>query len=108
MQTVNPNQELRLNMLRLFSRLLYVVTLLAMLGSLPLFAQSVTARFSGSVTDTDGGAIPGASVQIINQENLAVREAKTEATGAYSFPSLAPGRIRSLWKQVDLPAGQVK
>jgi hypothetical protein len=49
-------------MLRFFSRLLYVVMLLAVLGSLPLFAQSVTARLSGQVTDPDGGAIPGATV----------------------------------------------
>ncbi len=92
MQTVNPNQELRLNMLRLFSRLLYVVMLLAVLGSLSLFAQSVTARFSGLVTDTDGGAIPGASVQIVNQENLAKRETKSDGSGAYVVTNLAPGR----------------
>jgi Carboxypeptidase regulatory-like domain len=81
-------------MLRSFSRLLYVVTLLAALGSLPLFAQSVTGRFSGLVTDTDGGAIPGASVQIVNQETLVKREVKTDATGMYAIPSLPPGRYQ--------------
>jgi Carboxypeptidase regulatory-like domain/TonB-dependent Receptor Plug Domain len=85
-------------MLRFFSRLLYVVTLLAALGSLPLFAQSVTGRFSGLVTDTDGGAIPGASVQIINQESLAQREEKTDAVGSYVVPSLPPGRYQIVVK----------
>jgi hypothetical protein len=92
MQTVNPNQELRRNMLRLFTRLLCAVTFIAVLGSLPLFAQSVTGRFSGLVTDTDGGAIPGASVQIINQESLAKRETTSDASGAYVVANVAPGR----------------
>jgi hypothetical protein len=81
-------------MLRLFSRLLYVVTILAVLGSLPLFAQSVTGRFSGTVTDTDGGAIPGASVKLLNQETLAERETKTDAGGNYVLPSLPAGRYQ--------------
>ncbi len=81
-------------MLRLFSRLLYVVTLIAVLGSVSLLAQSVTARFSGQVSDPDGGAIPGASVQIVNQESLAKREAKTDALGNYVVPSLPAGRYQ--------------
>jgi hypothetical protein len=81
-------------MLRLFSRLLYVMMLLAVLGSLPLLSQSVTARFSGVVTDTDGGAIPGASIQIFNQETMAKREVKSDAAGAYVVPAVAPGRYR--------------
>lgn len=56
-------------------------------------AQSVTARFSGEVTDPDGGAIPGASVQVINQETLARRETKTDAS-AYILASLPPGRYQ--------------
>jgi hypothetical protein len=81
-------------MLRSFSRLLYVAMLVAMLGGLPLVAQSVTARFSGQVIDPDGGAIPGASIQVVNQETLAQREVKTDALGAYVVPSLAPGRYQ--------------
>jgi hypothetical protein len=81
-------------MLRLFSRLLYVVLLLVVLGRSPLIAQSVTGRFSGAVTDTDGGAIPGASVQIINQESLAKRETTSDGAGAYVFANVAPGRYQ--------------
>lgn len=81
-------------MLRFFSRLLYVAMLVAVLGGLPLVAQSVTARFSGQVSDPDGGAIPGASIQIVNQETLAQREVKTDALGVYVIPSLAPGRYQ--------------
>lgn len=81
-------------MLRLFSRPLYVVLFLAVLGSLPVFAQSVTGRFAGLVTDTDGGAIPGASIQIVNQESLAKRETKSDESGAYVVANVAPGRYQ--------------
>ncbi len=49
----------------------------------------------GQVTDPDGGAIPGASIQVINQESLAQRTAKTDAIGAYVVPSLPAGRYQS-------------
>jgi hypothetical protein len=91
---LSRNQEVRLNMLRLFSRLLYVVTLITLLTGASLLAQSVTGRFSGQVTDTDGNAIPGASIQIVNQESLAKRETKTDASGAYSVANVAPGRYQ--------------
>jgi hypothetical protein len=81
-------------MLRLFTRLLYAVTLIAVLGSLPLFAQNAGGRFTGQVTDQDGGAIPGASIQIVNQDTLVKRETKTDAAGAYAVPSLPPGRYQ--------------
>jgi len=79
-------------MLRLLFRLLSLM--LAIVCGLPLVAQSVTARFSGQVTDTDGGAIPGASIQIVNQETLAKRELKTDATGSYLVTSLPAGRYQ--------------
>src|SRR5580698_7857423 len=81
-------------MLRFFSRLLHVVTLMILLTGVSLLAQSVTARFSGQVTDTDGGAIPGASIQIINQESLAKRATKSDASGEYSVANVAPGRYQ--------------
>jgi hypothetical protein len=81
-------------MLRLLIRLVYVVTILAALSTLPLSAQSVTSRFSGQVTDSDGGAIPGASVKLLNQETLAERETKTDAGGNYVLPSLPAGRYQ--------------
>lgn len=81
-------------MLRLFSRLLYLVAFVALLCGSSLFGQSANGRFSGQVTDNDGGAIPGASVQIVNQETLVKREAKTDAAGAYSVLSLPAGHYQ--------------
>ncbi len=94
MRIRKTNQELRLNMLRLLFRLLYAVPLIAVLGCLPLIAQGTNGRFSGQVTDPDGGAIPGASVQIINQETFVKREAKTDSSGSYTVVSLPPGRYQ--------------
>ncbi|WP_255551027.1 carboxypeptidase regulatory-like domain-containing protein [Granulicella sp. dw_53] len=63
-------------------------------GGLPAFSQMAMGRFSGVVADSDGGAIPGASVQIVNQETLVKRTAKTDGVGAYIVPSLPAGRYQ--------------
>lgn len=94
MQSVNQDQEVRLTMYRLFSRLLYAAALFVVLASLPLVAQSVTARLSGQIADPDGGAIPGASIQVINQETLAKRDATTDGAGNYVVASLPAGRYQ--------------
>ena len=82
-----------MKMHRLFARLLSAQVLIALLLCSPLYGQS-SGRFSGQVTDQDGGAIPGATVQIVNQETLVKREVKTDAIGAYAVPSLPPGRYQ--------------
>ncbi len=81
-------------MFRQFPRLLHVIALIAMLSGLSSSAQNASGRLSGQVTDSDGAAIPQATVQIVNQETLVKREVKTDATGAYSVPSLPPGRYQ--------------
>jgi hypothetical protein len=78
---------------RLYPRLLSAFVLIALLFCPSLYGQS-SGGFSGQVTDQDGGAIPGATVQIINQETLVKREVKTDAGGAYTVPSLPPGRYQ--------------
>jgi hypothetical protein len=83
-------------MLRLTSRLLCVTTFLLVLGGAALWGQNATGRVSGEVTDPDGHAIPGASVQIVNQDTLVKRDAKTDAVGAYSVLSLPPGSYQVL------------
>jgi hypothetical protein len=85
-------------------------------GALHLYGQTGTGRFSGQVTDPDGSVIPGATVQIINQDTLAKREVKTNDVGAYSVSGLsagryqiiveAPGFSRRSSETVNLGAGQ--
>ncbi|MBT9331580.1 TonB-dependent receptor [Paracidobacterium acidisoli] len=79
-------------MLRSLKRLLSATILLTLLASVPAAAQ--TGRFSGQVADQGGGVIPGATVQVVNQDTLVKRETKTDATGNYSVVSLPPGRYQ--------------
>jgi len=51
-----------------------------------------TARLDGVVRDKDGGAIPGATVVLINAQTGVKAPARvTNASGAYSFAGLTPG-----------------
>ena len=70
------------------------MALISAFSALPLAGQTASGRFSGQVTDPDGAAIPEATVQIVNQETLVKREAKTDSAGAYTVPGLPPGRYQ--------------
>ena len=50
-----------------------------------------TTSLSGIVTDSTGAVVGGASVTVKNQRTVATQGVSTNATGFYSFPSLAPG-----------------
>jgi len=85
-------------MFRLFS---FVVFMLAI--ALPAAAQTpapsrVTATESaplrGTVRDSSGGEVPGATVKIVNEATRATVEAVTDARGAFAFPTIEPGRYR--------------
>jgi len=49
---------------------------------------------SGDVIDPQGQAIPGAIVQLLSEDRVAVAQAKADAQGHYQFPALAPGVYR--------------
>jgi hypothetical protein len=78
----------------MFFRLCVVFALLAAFASSQVFAQAATGRFSGTVTDPDGNAIPGASVQVLNQDTLTSRSTKTDDVGAYQILALPAGRYQ--------------
>jgi hypothetical protein len=46
---------------------------------------------TGTVTDSSGAAVPGASVTVTNTATRGTRETTTNAQGLYTFPSLPPG-----------------
>ena len=58
-----------------------------------LWAQSsiTTGSLYGTVTDPDGGALPGATVQATNPETGFSRTAVTDASGFYRINLLPPG-----------------
>jgi hypothetical protein len=54
-------------------------------------AQTTTGTILGEVKDASGARMPGVTVTVTNQENGAVREGISDATGSFSFPALTPG-----------------
>jgi carboxypeptidase family protein/TonB-dependent receptor-like protein len=58
----------------------------------PVFAQSgATASISGTVVDSGGGVIPGATVVVKNNASGTVFNAVTNSAGTFSVPSLDAG-----------------
>src|SRR5262245_13359892 len=59
--------------------------------STSVWAQS-TATIQGSVTDAQGGVMPGVTLTITSQATNAERATTTDAVGQYAAPALPPGR----------------
>ncbi|HYG79489.1 MAG TPA: carboxypeptidase-like regulatory domain-containing protein, partial [Pyrinomonadaceae bacterium] len=55
-------------------------------------AQESRGSLTGTVTDPNGAALPGATVEIRNVETNVANTATTNEEGNYSFPLLNPGR----------------
>jgi hypothetical protein len=58
------------------------------------------ARIELAVTDGTGAVLPGVEVKLTRTDTGAVRDAVTNETGAYAFPSLNPGPFRL---EISLP-----
>src|ERR1044072_4947483 len=68
-------------------------TLLLLLVTFALAnAQESRGSLTGTVTDPNGAALPGATVEIRNTETNVANSATTNEEGAYSFPLLNPGK----------------
>ena len=54
-------------------------------------AQVITGTISGTVKDSSGAVVPGATVTVTNTDkNIVVRTVKADAVGAYTAPLLRP------------------
>jgi len=68
------------------------VVFLVACGIIPYAAaQTTTATLSGTVTDSSGASITGTEIQVRNNETGATRTVKTDDSGRYTAPGLAPG-----------------
>jgi len=63
---------------------------LLLLFALPALHAQTTAQISGTVTDTTGAVIPGATVALVNEATQDTRVVKSNGDGLYSFPALLP------------------
>ena len=58
----------------------------------PAIAQGeTTSAIVGTLTDSSGAAVPGATVTLTSSENGLRRSVKTDDGGRFSFPQLKPG-----------------
>lgn len=66
-----------------------VALLVAALAAGPVTAQSLVGSIEGTITDAQGGALPGATVTLTGK--MGTKTATTDAGGAYRFQALEPG-----------------
>jgi hypothetical protein len=79
---------------RLLSTISLAVGLIALaeVTVTPAAAQVLYGSIVGNVTDSQGAAVPGAAVTIVNKETNLTREATTNAEGNYNLVNVLPGR----------------
>src|SRR5438067_474284 len=69
-----------------------VLVLLIALATAPLFGQGgVTATLSGTVFDSSGAVVPGATVTARNKATSSTSTAVSSADGLFTIPALEPG-----------------
>ena len=71
--------------------LLCIVTLLLLGFTNITFAQDVTARIDGQVTDSSGAVVTQATVTLTNTRTGEVRTAQSDDNGSYTFALIQPG-----------------
>jgi hypothetical protein len=73
-------------------RIALAMTMVALAGGqTALRAQGLTGQISGTVVDSGGGVLPGATVTIKNAGTNQTRETVTGPDGAFTFPDLLAG-----------------
>jgi hypothetical protein len=55
------------------------------------FAQRQTGSIKGTITDTEGDALPGCTISLKSESLMGMRTYTTVETGTYRIPSLPPG-----------------
>src|SRR4051794_22619517 len=76
---------------RAFRRAVLAVAMLGAALPRPAAAQAVTGTILGTVRDSSGGALPGASVVLVNQDTGFSRTFTTDASGEYTAPLMPTG-----------------
>jgi hypothetical protein len=65
--------------------------LIAWLPTSNVFAQSITGTISGTVTDSSGSVIIGATIRLLNEQTKAMRTGATNDVGRFTFAAVQPG-----------------
>ena len=65
---------------------------LAFIGVAPAGAQNTSGAIAGTITDTQGGVLPGVTLTATNADDGTTRTSVTEGDGKYRLAGLPPGR----------------
>ena len=68
-----------------------LILLLVGVPASPVWAQAGAAGLAGTVKDSQGAVVPGATVTTTNTANGAVRTTTSNESGAFNMPGLSPG-----------------
>jgi hypothetical protein len=86
MQILNNSVSQKVSVSRIAALLLLMVC-----GSVAIHGQTIFGRISGTVKDSNGGAVPNATVTITNAATNLVRTATTDEDGFYTATNLPVG-----------------
>src|SRR6476659_8594285 len=70
----------------------FVVASICLTGASSALAQGTTGTLTGTVVDSSGSAVPGATVTATEAETAAVRTVVSNETGLFRIAALNPGR----------------
>ncbi len=78
---------------RIFSNAIFSIIALAIIFSFNVSAQDITGTITGTVRDSSGAVVPGATVTITDasKNNIVVRNLTTNEDGEYTAPNLVSG-----------------
>lgn len=76
---------------RSISAVVGVCVLIAVFHASHMYGQGLTGRVSGTVLDSSGAAVAGATAKLVNVGTGQARETTTAASGAFIFGELLPG-----------------
>src|SRR5580704_5471711 len=92
--------RLRIRRLRIEHSALLFALFLAMASMTPFaFAQQTLGGITGTVTDSTGAALPGATVTAVGDQTKLTREQNTNASGSYLFVNLPIGNYTLTFTQ---------
>ena len=70
------------------TRRLLTLSAVVLLFTLSCAAQTSTSQISGTVRDSSGAVIPGATVTLTNEAMGVVQKQSTTEAGVYAFPAI--------------------
>src|SRR5580765_799435 len=73
---------------------LLFLMVIALLGAGVVFGQSGVGTILGTVTDSTGGVVANATVEITNTGTNATQKTQTTSAGTFNVPYLHPGIYR--------------